>query len=167
MQFLPGELNRHLSGALAELGHGDGVLVCDAGMPIPAGPRVVDLAFRAGVPSFAEVLDGLLAELVVEGGTAAAEVRGANPATAELLNTRLPALRLVSHEELKELSADARLVVRTGEAPAVRERAPPVRGVLLTSAEKNTESRTTLSRPRGSYLASGLLEGDLGGSRGF
>lgn len=63
-----GILNRHLSGALAELGHGDGVLVCDAGMPIPDGPRVVDLAFRAGVPSFAEVLDGLLAELVVEGG---------------------------------------------------------------------------------------------------
>lgn len=71
-----GILNRHLSGALAELGHGDGVLVCDAGMPIPAGPRVVDLAFRAGVPSFAEVLDGLLAELVVEGATAAHEVRG-------------------------------------------------------------------------------------------
>ena len=64
-----GILNRHLAGALAELGHGDGVLVCDAGMPIPDGPRVVDLAFRAGVPSFAEVLEGLLEELVVEGGT--------------------------------------------------------------------------------------------------
>ncbi|MFF7646745.1 D-ribose pyranase [Streptomyces canus] len=111
-----GILNRQLSGALAELGHGDGVLVCDAGMPIPDGPRVVDLAFRAGVPSFAEVLDGLLAELVVEGGTAAAEVRGANPAAAELLDARFPALRLVSHEELKVLSAGARLVVRTGEA---------------------------------------------------
>ncbi|EDY54321.1 MULTISPECIES: D-ribose pyranase [Streptomyces] len=111
-----GILNRQLSGALAELGHGDGVLVCDAGMPIPDGPRVVDLAFRAGVPSFAEVLDGLLAELVVEGGTAAAEVRDANPAAAELLDARFPALRLVSHEELKVLSAGARLVVRTGEA---------------------------------------------------
>ncbi len=53
-----GILNRHLSGALASLGHTDGVLVCDAGMPIPDGPRVVDLAFRAGVPSFAEVLEG-------------------------------------------------------------------------------------------------------------
>ena len=111
-----GILNRHLSGALAELGHGDGVLVCDAGMPIPDGPRVVDLAFRAGVPSFAEVLDGLLAELVVEAGTAAEEVRGANPAAAELLDSRLPELHLVTHEKLKELSAGARLVVRTGEA---------------------------------------------------
>ncbi|WP_405859757.1 D-ribose pyranase [Streptomyces sp. NBC_01515] len=112
-----GILNRHLSGALAELGHGDGVLVCDAGMPIPKGPRVVDLAFRAGVPSFAEVLDGLLAELVVEGATAASEVRGANRAATALLDARFPdGLDLVSHERLKELSADARLIVRTGEA---------------------------------------------------
>ncbi|MEU6848159.1 D-ribose pyranase [Streptomyces sp. NPDC046716] len=111
-----GILNRHLAGALAELGHGDGVLVCDAGMPIPAGPRVVDLAFRAGVPSFAEVLDGLLDELVVEGGTAAGEVRAANPEAAALLAERLPALSHVTHEELKALSASAKLVVRTGEA---------------------------------------------------
>lgn len=111
-----GILNRHLSGALAELGHGDGVLVCDAGMPIPDGPRVVDLAFRAGVPSFAEVLDGLLDELVVEGATAAAEVRSANAEASSLLDARFPGLRLVSHDELKELSAGARLIVRTGEA---------------------------------------------------
>jgi len=111
-----GILNRHLTGALAELGHGDGVLVCDAGMPIPDGPRVVDLAFRAGVPSFAEVLEGLLDELVVEGATAASEIRDANPAAAGLLTDRFPALTLVPHERLKELSAGARLVVRTGEA---------------------------------------------------
>ncbi|AOW87102.1 D-ribose pyranase [Streptomyces olivaceus] len=111
-----GILNRHLSGALAELGHGDGVLVCDAGMPVPDGPRVVDLAFRAGVPSFAEVLDGLLAELVVEGATAATEVRDANTAAAALLDGYFPALGLVPHERLKELSAGARLIVRTGEA---------------------------------------------------
>ena len=108
-----GILNRHLAGAIAELGHGDGVLVCDAGMPIPAGPRVVDLAFRAGVPSFAEVLDGLLAELVVEGATAAQELRGTNRA---LLEGHFEDLELVPHERLKELSAGARLVVRTGEA---------------------------------------------------
>jgi D-ribose pyranase len=111
-----GILNRHLAGALAELGHGDGVLVCDVGMPIPDGPRVVDLAFRAGVPTFAEVLEGLLAELVVEGAAAAEEVREANQEAAQLLEGHFPSLELVSHERLKELSAGARLVVRTGEA---------------------------------------------------
>ncbi|MFB8037012.1 D-ribose pyranase [Streptomyces sp. NPDC056004] len=111
-----GILNRHLAGALAELGHGDGVLICDVGMPIPLGPRVVDLAFRAGVPSFAQVLDGLLDELVVEGATAAHEVTEANPEAARLLDDRLPGLVHVPHDELKALSAGARLVVRTGEA---------------------------------------------------
>ncbi|MET9592714.1 D-ribose pyranase [Streptomyces sp. NPDC006516] len=111
-----GILNRHLAGAIAELGHGDGVLVCDAGMPIPPGPRVVDLAFRAGVPSFAEVLEGLLAELVVEGATAAEETRRTNPEAAGLLASHFPDLTLVPHERLKELTASARLVVRTGEA---------------------------------------------------
>ncbi|MEV7867348.1 D-ribose pyranase [Streptomyces sp. NPDC088124] len=110
-----GILNRHLAGALAELGHGDGVLVCDVGMPVPVGPRLVDLAFVAGVPSFAEVLEGLLAELVVEGATAAHEVREANPEAARLL-APLPDLGFVPHEELKRLSAGARLIVRTGEA---------------------------------------------------
>ncbi|MBH0241517.1 D-ribose pyranase [Streptomyces cavourensis] len=111
-----GILNRHLAGAIAELGHGDGVLVCDAGMPTPPGPRVVDLAFRAGTPSFAEVVDGLLDELVVEGATAAEEIRDANPAVAALLDGHFPRLELVPHDELKARTAAARLVVRTGEA---------------------------------------------------
>ncbi|CAL9449658.1 D-ribose pyranase [Streptomyces sp. enrichment culture] len=111
-----GILNRHLSGALAELGHTDGVLVCDAGMPIPDGPRVVDLAFLAGVPSFAQVLEGLLGELAVEGATAAEEVRDANPAAASLMAGHFPDLAYVPHERLKQLTSGARLVVRTGEA---------------------------------------------------
>ncbi|MFH8871750.1 D-ribose pyranase [Streptomyces griseus] len=111
-----GILNRHLAGAIAELGHGDTVLVCDAGMPIPPGPRVIDLAFRAGTPLFAEVLDGLLDELVVEGATAAEEIRDANPDAAALLDVHFPWLEAVPHDELKARSAAARLVVRTGEA---------------------------------------------------
>ncbi len=111
-----GILNRHLAGAIAELGHGDQVLVCDAGMPIPDGPRVVDLAFRAGIPSFEDVLAGLLDELVIEGALAAKEVREANPAADGLLTGSFAELAYVPHETLKELSAGARLVVRTGEA---------------------------------------------------
>ncbi|MFE9383525.1 D-ribose pyranase [Streptomyces sp. NPDC007025] len=111
-----GILNRHLSGALARLGHTDLVVVCDVGLPIPEGPDVVDLAFRAGVPGFSEVLAGLLAELEVEGARAAAEVRHANPECGALLEGHFPELELVPHEELKALTRQARLVVRTGEA---------------------------------------------------
>ncbi|MGW3567339.1 D-ribose pyranase [Streptomyces sp. NPDC000941] len=116
-----GIFNRQLSGAIAELGHTDTVMVCDAGLPIPAGPggpAVVDLALVAGVPSFEQVLTVLLDELVVEGATAALEVREHNPSATALLDGLFPgpALELVPHEDLKARTATARLVVRTGEA---------------------------------------------------
>jgi D-ribose pyranase len=111
-----GILNAQLAGALARLGHTDTVVVADAGLPIPGGPEVVDLAFRLGVPGFEVVLSGLLDELVIEGAVAAEEVRLGNPACHRLLVARLQALDLVPHEALKAMVRDARLVVRTGEA---------------------------------------------------
>jgi D-ribose pyranase len=69
-----GIINSNLAGYLARLGHTDLVVVCDAGLPIPPGPAVVDLAFRFGVPSFETVLLGLLEELEIEGATAAEEI---------------------------------------------------------------------------------------------
>jgi D-ribose pyranase len=111
-----GILNGQLAGALARLGHTDQVVVCDVGLPIPRGPEVVDLAVRLGVPSFEDVLGALLDELVVESAVAADEVGLRNAACHMLLMTRLSPLLLVPHEDLKRMVADARLVVRTGEA---------------------------------------------------
>ncbi|OEV08328.1 D-ribose pyranase [Streptomyces nanshensis] len=112
-----GILNRHLAGALAMLGHTDTVVVCDAGLPIAVGPQlmVVDLAFRAGVPPFEEVLSGLLDELEIEGAMAADEIEEHNPETHALLKGRFDTLHLVPHEEFKARARHARLVVRTGE----------------------------------------------------
>jgi D-ribose pyranase len=110
-----GIINARLAGELARLGHTDLVVVCDAGLPVPSGPAVADLAFRQGVPSFETVLSGLLEELVVEGATAAEETRE-NPEVARVLRGLLPDMGLVPHHELKRMSANAKLVVRTGEA---------------------------------------------------
>jgi D-ribose pyranase len=111
-----GILNCALAGALARLGHTDQVLVCDSGMPLPRDADVVDLAFLPGIPSFAEVLDGLLTELTVEGAIAAREVVAGNPDCHAFLDDRLPALVHVPHDELKLLAHAVKLVVRTGEA---------------------------------------------------
>ncbi|HEV2093669.1 MAG TPA: D-ribose pyranase [Rubrobacter sp.] len=110
-----GIINARLAGELARLGHTDLVVVCDAGLPIPTGPAVVDLAFRLGTPSFETVLSGLLEEIVVEGATVAEETRE-NPDVARVLRELLPDAGLVAHNELKRMTADAKLVVRTGEA---------------------------------------------------
>ena len=111
-----GILNAQLAGALARLGHTDALVVCDAGLPIPSGPEVADLAFRFGVPSFEMVLSGILEELIVEGATAAEEAESQNPHSYELLKTWLPELKVVPHEELKHMVTEAKLIVRTGEA---------------------------------------------------
>lgn len=111
-----GILNVQLAGALARLGHTDTLVVCDAGLPIPPGPEVVDLAFRFGVPAFETVLSGILEELVVEDATAAEETEAQNPRSHDLLKTWLPELELVPHEELKRMVDGAKLVIRTGEA---------------------------------------------------
>ncbi|HKH11897.1 MAG TPA: D-ribose pyranase, partial [Rubrobacter sp.] len=110
-----GIINARLAGEIARLGHTDLVVVCDAGLPIPTGPAVVDLAFRLGVPSFEAVLSGLLEEIVVEGATAAEETRE-SPEVVRILRNLLPDLGLVTHQELKRITVGAKLVVRTGEA---------------------------------------------------
>jgi D-ribose pyranase len=112
-----GVLNSALAGELARLGHTDQVLICDAGMPVPRGAEsVVDLAFVAGIPSFPDVLTGVLCELVVEGAVAATEVKDGNPRVYSLLNAVLAQVSYVPHEELKKLSSGVKLVIRTGEA---------------------------------------------------
>lgn len=109
-----GILNAELSGALARLGHTDIVLLADCGMPIPRGVPVIDLALVRGIPRFEQVLDALIDELIFEGCVAAEEAKTA-PAGAWLAK-RFDEIEYISHAELKELSASAKLFIRTGEA---------------------------------------------------
>jgi len=113
-----GILNESLAGALAGLGHTDRIVVGDCGLPRPAGVRVVDLALTFGVPSFAEVIDALAAEIEVEKIVVASQTREANPAALALLVGHFGEPEWVSHDELKVESGRAQLFVRTGEATA-------------------------------------------------
>lgn len=109
-----GILNADLSGALARLGHRDIVLVADCGMPIPLGVPVIDLALVHGIPRFEQVLDALLDEMVFEDCIAAQE--STTVAAGTWLSERFPEIEYISHDELKALSASAKLFIRTGEA---------------------------------------------------
>ncbi|MDQ1608978.1 MAG: D-ribose pyranase [Microbacteriaceae bacterium] len=109
-----GILNASLNAAVSRLGHGDTVVVADCGLPIPDGVPVIDLALVHGVPRLEQTLDALLGDLVFDTCTAADEIR---QTTAEpWLTARFADIRYVSHSDLKVLSADARLFIRTGEA---------------------------------------------------
>lgn len=111
-------LHAELSRVIATLGHGDMLVLGDAGLPIPDGPVRIDLAITPGLPPLADVLRAVLTEMQVERvilahETLAREAGGALPAwCAGQLNM---APELVTHAALKQLTASARAVVRTGE----------------------------------------------------
>lgn len=110
-------LNQALSEIVAAMGHGDLLVIGDAGLPVPTGIPRVDLALCPGVPGFLETVETILTELAVESAYVAAETAERNPrveAGLKQLLGPIPAER-ITHEELKRLSAGAVAVVRTGE----------------------------------------------------
>jgi len=112
-----GLLHSQLSESIAMFGHGDGLVIGDAGMPIPDGPRRIDLAVARGIPSFEQVLRATLTELHVERAVLAEETLRHSPNVAQLITDLLPGIpvEIVAHAELKARSATARAMVRTGE----------------------------------------------------
>ncbi|MBC7723675.1 MAG: D-ribose pyranase [Burkholderiaceae bacterium] len=112
-------INPQLSRVISETGHTDLIVVTDAGLPIPTGAERVDLAYRPGAPAFFDVLDTVLAELVVGGAIVAAEVEEHSPHVLLALRERLDPLgveiTLVPHVEFKKLTHTARAFVRSGE----------------------------------------------------
>ncbi|WP_268796745.1 D-ribose pyranase [Pseudomonas huanghezhanensis] len=113
-------LNIALSRVVASLGHGDVLMIVDAGMPVPPGVELIDLALTHGVPDFVSVLNTVLTEMQVEHHVIAEEMLTRQPpalATVDSLNSAgaLGEQRVVTHEALKTLSRSARAIVRTGE----------------------------------------------------
>ncbi len=112
-----GLLQAQIAGALAEIGHTQFVVIADAGLPLPKGVPAVDLALRAGCPSFLDALSTILPECVFESYTMASEAAERNPAVLQQVRELLAPRpeTLVPHEDFKRLCRDAALIVRTGE----------------------------------------------------
>lgn len=110
-------LNQALSAMIAGMGHGDMLVIGDYGLPCPPGVHRVDLALRPGVPGLVETLTTVLTELQVEEAIVAAETGSVSPAVLTQMRAALGevAVTTVSHAELKQLSARAVALVRTGE----------------------------------------------------
>ena len=110
-------LHAELSDVVARLGHGDLLVLGDAGLPIPDGPRRIDLAVSANVPRLQDVLAAVLAEMQVEGAVIAEELAPRNPAVHAQLRRQLgdTPVQTLSHEQFKLATRQARAIVRTGE----------------------------------------------------
>ncbi|MGN6526730.1 MAG: D-ribose pyranase [Burkholderiaceae bacterium] len=110
-------LHAELSEVIARLGHGDLLVIGDAGLPIPDGPRRIDLAVSRDVPRFHDVLAAVLSEMKVESAVVADELAGHNAVVNMELRRQLHGMVLeaVPHADFKSMTRTARAVVRTGE----------------------------------------------------
>ena len=113
-----GLLHAELSRTIASMGHGDILVIGDAGLPAPPGVPVLDLALRQGVPGFLETLEIVLTELHVERAVIDEELATVSPAMSEAFHAGWPsdiALHSVPHAELQTTARGAKALVRTGE----------------------------------------------------
>lgn len=110
-------LNSELLHAIGKMGHGDLMIVCDAGFPIPNDAWRIDLAVVQDVPDLETVLTAIAHSFVAEKVAYAAEMAENNPVLLGKVKRLFPdsELAAVPHAEiLGGLAKSAKVIVRTG-----------------------------------------------------
>ena len=112
-----GIINAQLAGYIAGLGHTDLFLIGDAGLPIPEGVPIVDLALCEGVPTFQQVLKAVLEEAEVEFYYLAEEIVEKNENLLYNIREALPETKneMIPHIDFKEMTRKVKFAIRTGE----------------------------------------------------
>ncbi|MCP3975576.1 MAG: D-ribose pyranase [bacterium] len=115
-----GVLHPELLDLIAAAGHGDVIVLADAGLRVPTGSARLDLGISCGVPTMAQVLAAVNEELVIEAATVATEFADWNPDVYDevvgLLDVEPDAK---PHADLMaEMAESAFAYVKTGECSA-------------------------------------------------
>lgn len=112
-----GIINRGIAKLIAEQGHGDLLMVVDAGFAIPKGIEVVDLSISENVPTVLDVMCELSKFYSVEQIIIAEETKEHNPSLIEKVNKIWdnPCNTFIPHVELKAKSGSVKGVIRTGD----------------------------------------------------
>ena len=116
-----GLLNIEISDAIAHLGHMDELIICDAGFPIPAGIRTIDIALKANQPTTLEVLTEILQHFSVEKIVLAQETQKHSPTMFARLTGLFDkdvTVETMPHIEFKQRSRGVKAVVRSGDFTA-------------------------------------------------
>ncbi|MBT2569391.1 D-ribose pyranase [Planococcus sp. ISL-110] len=110
-----GIINRDIASALASFGHTDLLVIGDCGLPIPKGVPCIDLSYKIGKPAFLTILEAILDDFEAEAAFIAQEITDGNPVVEKAIMEKMKA-DYITHDELKDLSKQAKLIIRTGEA---------------------------------------------------
>ncbi len=110
-------LNAELNYAIGSMGHGDLMIVCDAGFPIPSSAWRIDLALMQDVPDLQTVLSLIAEDFIAEKVAYAENLETNNPKLLEKVRAIFPDAdhEFVPHASiLNELALKAKVIVRTG-----------------------------------------------------
>ena len=116
-----GIVNRELARVLSAQGHGDLLMVVDAGFAIPKNADVVDISLSENSPMLIDTLMELKKFFSVEKLIFADKTKEVSPSLfdkiTELFGDDVP-VEIVTHPEIKELSTRVKSVIRTGDFTA-------------------------------------------------
>ncbi|MCJ8014947.1 D-ribose pyranase [Paenibacillus sp. KQZ6P-2] len=113
-----GILNSHISKVLSDLGHTDTIVIADVGLPIPEGVTKIDLALTLGSPSFEETVNAIASDMEIEKIVVAEEMKTNNSEALHYIEDKFEGcdIEACPHEKFKQLTRQAKAVIRTGEA---------------------------------------------------
>lgn len=112
-----GILNSEVAAVVAGMGHMDWLSIGDAGMPVPADTKKIDLCVDKELPSFMDVLQNVLKELKVQKIYLADEIKDQNPQQLKNIKAALPDVEIafMPHSDLKKSLSKTHAFIRTGE----------------------------------------------------
>jgi D-ribose pyranase len=115
-----GILHSELARIVAGMGHGDILVICDSGYPIPHGKPVADVVLTLGVPGVIQTLRTVLEELHIENVVVAGEMEKVSESMYRQVREVVGdvPLQKISHEDFKKMTRTQSNIsfVRTGEA---------------------------------------------------
>jgi D-ribose pyranase len=116
-----GIINRELAGILSRQGHGDWLMVTDAGFAIPKDVEVLDISLAENMPSVPDVLAILRKFFSVEKMILAKQTSDRNPSLFGRIIESFGGnveIELVDHATLKKISQKSKSIIRTGDFTA-------------------------------------------------
>jgi len=116
-----GILNRAIASALTKQGHGDLLMVTDAGFAIPQGVEVIDISLEENKPMVLEVLSMLRKKFSIEKMYMANQTKEISPSLFENISNAFGEgilVETVDHLVMKEMSKNVKVIIRSGDFTA-------------------------------------------------